>query len=174
MLGTELSFPGCFQESAMGSWQLEEWCERCGWPVSAALRFLVHCFLQEKQLLTFGSLFHSWPRCWTEVFQDDHVCLHQQSQHNPYKSHLVRWTSNVPASRRSYLCGYSLIIPFSTSARPKLNLGKQLNFNSLNLFWGPQNLLLKLGETLCQPQTSENFLWLHPVVSAGFAIKFVS
>lgn len=131
-------------------------------------------FLQEKQLLTFGFLCQSWPWCWIEVFWDDHVCLHQQLQHNPYKSHLVGWTSHVPASHHSYLCGYSLITPFSTSAWPGLNLGKQLNFNSLNLFWGPQNLLLKLGETLCQPQMSENFLWLHPVVSAGFAIKFVS
>lgn len=81
------------------------------------------------------------------------------SSHNITPTNLtVRWTSNVPASRHSYLCGYSLIIPFATSARPGLNLGKQLNFNSLDLFWGPQNLLLKLGETLCQPQTSENFL----------------
>lgn len=57
---------------------------------------------------------------------------------------LVRWKINVPASHHSYLCGCSLIIPLNTSASPGLNLGKQLNFNSLNLFWGPQNLLLKL------------------------------
>lgn len=42
MSGTELPLPGYFQESGMGSWQLEEQSESCGWPVSAALRFLVH------------------------------------------------------------------------------------------------------------------------------------
>lgn len=60
----------------------------------------------------------------------------------------VWWKSNVPAC---HLLLVSLLLVwmhsnhlpqyFSTSG---LNLGEQLNSNSLNLFWGPQNLLLKL------------------------------
>lgn len=49
----------------------------------------------------------------------------------------VKWESNVPASHHSYSCGHSLIILLNTSASPGLNLETQLNFNSLNPFWGP-------------------------------------
>ena len=56
----------------------------------------------------------------------------------------VRWKSSVPARRHSYSRGCSLIIPLNTSASWGLNLRKELNFNSLNLFWGPQNCLLQL------------------------------
>lgn len=60
MSGTDLSLPGYFQESAMGSWQLEEQCESCGWPVPAGLRFLVHFFARETAV-DLWFLCHSWP-----------------------------------------------------------------------------------------------------------------